>query len=171
MPEDNNNAPARKAAEAAQNAPARKAAEAAQNAPARKAAEAVARLARAYKEADCFLNHDCAWQLMVATILSAQCTDNRVNAVTAGLFREYTSPEALAACGQEELEKAIRPTGFYHVKARNIILSMAKLAGEFAGAMPSDIETLVTFPGVPVDVDMVEVLLTLANSAPPESEP
>ena len=72
-------------------------------------------------EYKCYLNHENAWQLLIATMLSAQCTDARVNIVTADLFQKYTSVEAFANADLKELEQDIRPTGFYHNKAKNII--------------------------------------------------
>ena len=72
----------------------------------------------------CYLNHENAWQLLIATMLSAQCTDARVNIVTKDLFRKYPSVEAFADADLKELEQDIKPTGFYHNKAKNIIACM-----------------------------------------------
>lgn len=96
----------------------------------------------------CFLRHDSAWQLLIATILSAQCTDARVNLVTEDLFRKYTSVEAFANAGLKELEKDIRSTGFYHNKAKNIIACCRRLLTEYNGEVPSDIRELTSLPGV-----------------------
>ena len=85
---------------------------------------------------------------MVATILSAQCTDARVNEVTPGLFAKYGSVEAFAEADIAELENAIRSTGFYHNKAKNIKACARKLLDEYGGIVPSDIEELVKLPGV-----------------------
>ena len=74
-----------------------------------------------YGPVKCYLNHECAWQLLIATILSAQCTDARVNMVTEDLFKKYPSIKAFAEADLTELEQDIRSTGFYHNKAKNII--------------------------------------------------
>ena len=99
-------------------------------------------------EYKCYLNHDEAWQLLIATILSAQCTDARVNIVTESLFRKYPSLEAFAAADIKELEEDIKPTGFYHNKAANIKACAAKLVNDFGGELPRDIESLTSLPGV-----------------------
>ncbi len=96
----------------------------------------------------CYLNHENAWQLLFATILSAQCTDARVNIVTADLFRKYTSVEAFAAADLKELEEDIRSTGFYHNKAKNIIGCAKMLLEKHGGEVPDAIEDLVQLPGV-----------------------
>ena len=96
----------------------------------------------------CYLNHENAWQLLFATILSAQCTDARVNLVTEDLFRKYTSVEAFASAKLEELEEDIRPTGFYHNKAKNIIGCARMLLEKYNGEVPASIEELVQLPGV-----------------------
>lgn len=96
----------------------------------------------------CFLNHENAWQLLFATILSAQCTDARVNIVTAGLFQKYPSIEAFADAELKELEEDIRPTGFYHNKAKNIIGCAKELLEKHGGEVPESIEELVQLPGV-----------------------
>lgn len=96
----------------------------------------------------CFLNHENAWQLLFATILSAQCTDARVNLVTAELFRKYDSVMAFAEADLRELEEDIRPTGFYHNKAKNIIGCAAMLLEKHNGEVPSSVEALTALPGV-----------------------
>lgn len=96
----------------------------------------------------CYLNHENAWQLLIATILSAQCTDARVNTVTGELFRKYPGVEAFAAADLEELEKDIYSTGFYHNKAKNIIACCQKLLSEYGGEVPSDIDALTSLAGV-----------------------
>ncbi|MBR1848096.1 MAG: endonuclease III [Lachnospiraceae bacterium] len=96
----------------------------------------------------CYLDHETPWQLLIATILSAQCTDARVNQVTPELFRKYPSVEAFAAADLTELEESIRSTGFYHNKAKNIILCCRMLLERFGGEVPSDLESLVQLPGV-----------------------
>lgn len=99
-------------------------------------------------EYKCYLDHTCAWQLLVATILSAQCTDARVNIVTKDLFQKYTCPEAFADADLKELEQDIRSTGFYHNKAKNIKACCADLVEKFGGEVPSTIEELTSLPGV-----------------------
>lgn len=96
----------------------------------------------------CYLNHDNAWQLLFATILSAQCTDARVNIVTADLFCKYDSVAAFAGADLNELEKDIRPTGFYHNKAKNIIGCARMLLEKYGGEVPDSIEELTALPGV-----------------------
>ncbi len=96
----------------------------------------------------CYLNHENAWQLLFATILSAQCTDARVNIVTADLFVKYSSVEAFATADLKELEEDIRPTGFYHNKAKNIIECAKMLLEKHGGEVPQTIEELVELPGV-----------------------
>ncbi len=96
----------------------------------------------------CYLNHENAWQLLFATILSAQCTDARVNIVTKDLFCKYPDVEAFANADLKELEEDIRPTGFYHNKAKNIIGCAKMLLEKYHGEVPDTIEELVALPGV-----------------------
>ncbi len=96
----------------------------------------------------CYLNHENAWQLLIATILSAQCTDARVNIVTKELFLKYPSVEAFANADLAELEQDIRPTGFYHNKAKNIIACCQDLVEKFGGQVPSTLEDLTSLAGV-----------------------
>lgn len=96
----------------------------------------------------CYLDHDSAWQLLIATILSAQCTDARVNIVTKDLFVKYPNVDAFAKADLKELEQDIKSTGFYHNKAKNIIACCKKLVSEFGGEVPSDIDSLISLPGV-----------------------
>ena len=96
----------------------------------------------------CYLNHENAWQLLFATILSAQCTDARVNIVTADLFVKYPSIEAFATAELGELEKDIKSTGFYHNKAKNIIACARMLLEVYGGQVPDSIEELTRLPGV-----------------------
>lgn len=96
----------------------------------------------------CYLNHDSAWQLLIATILSAQCTDQRVNMVTRDLFVKYPSVEAFANASLGELENDIRSTGFYHNKAKNIIACCKDIVEKFKGQVPSKIEELTSLAGV-----------------------
>ena len=101
-----------------------------------------------YGPAKCYLNHETAWQLLIATILSAQCTDDRVNIVTKDLFQKYRSIKDFAQANQQELEKDIHSTGFYHNKAKNIIACYQKLLMEYDGVVPDDIEKLTSLAGV-----------------------
>ena len=96
----------------------------------------------------CYLTHDSAWQLLIATILSAQCTDARVNVVTESLFKKYPSVKAFAEADLSELEQDIKPAGFQHSKATNIIGCCKKLHYEFNDEVPRTIEELTSLPGV-----------------------
>lgn len=96
----------------------------------------------------CYLNHDNAWQLLIATMLSAQCTDARVNIVTKDLFVKYKSLEDFANASLSELEKDIHSTGFYHNKAKNIIACTRELVEKYNGEVPNDIDALTNLPGV-----------------------
>lgn len=96
----------------------------------------------------CYLHHENAWQLLIATILSAQCTDARVNIVTEDLFRKYTSIDDFADADLKELEQDIHSTGFYHNKAKNIIACCKDLRDRFGGEVPSSIEDLTSLSGV-----------------------
>ena len=100
------------------------------------------------REYICYLNHENAWQLLIATMLSAQCTDARVNIVTKDLFVKYPSVEAFAEADLKELEQDIRPTGFYHNKAKNIIACCQRLMALHDGEVPSGLEELTALPGV-----------------------
>ena len=95
----------------------------------------------------CYLNHENAWQLLIATMLSAQCTDARVNIVTKDLFVKYPTLQAFADADIKELEKDIYSTGFYKNKAKNIIGCAKKLISEYGGEVPSDIESLTKLDG------------------------
>ncbi|MBD5453946.1 MAG: endonuclease III [Lachnospiraceae bacterium] len=96
----------------------------------------------------CYLHHENAWQLLIATILSAQCTDARVNIVTQDLFQKYTSIDDFANADLKELEQDIHSTGFYHNKAKNIIACCKDLRDKFGGEVPSSIEELTSLAGV-----------------------
>ena len=100
------------------------------------------------EERRCYLDHSNAWQLLVATILSAQCTDARVNIVTKDLFRKYRTLSDIANADIEEMEQDIRQTGFYHNKAKNIIACARMLITEYGGEVPGDIDELTRLPGV-----------------------
>ena len=99
-------------------------------------------------EYKCYLNHETPWQLLIATILSAQCTDERVNIVTKDLFVKYKTLEDFANADIRELEKDIHSTGFYHNKAKNIIECARTLVLEYKGEVPKDIEELTKLAGV-----------------------
>lgn len=96
----------------------------------------------------CYLNHENPWQLLIAVILSAQCTDARVNIVTKDLFVKYDTLEKFANAELKELEQDIRPTGFYHNKAKNIIACAKRLVEVYGGEVPSELEDLLTLAGV-----------------------
>lgn len=99
-------------------------------------------------EYKCYLNHENAGQLLIATMLSAQCTDARVNIVTKDLFRKYPDMEAFAKADLAELEQDIKSTGFYKNKAKNIIACARKIVTEFGGEVPETIEELTSLAGV-----------------------
>ena len=101
-----------------------------------------------YGPTKCYLTHENAWQLLIATILSAQCTDERVNMVTKELFKKYTSVKDFAEADQAELEQDIRSTVFFRNKAANIIGCCRMLLSEYGGEVPSDIDKLIKLPGV-----------------------
>ncbi len=113
-----------------------------------RAAEILVQLKRLYPDATCSLNYESPVQLLVATMLSAQCTDERVNKVTPALFARFPDAKALANAKIEELEKLIRSTGFYRNKAKNIRAACEKLVKEFGGEVPQQMELLVSLPGV-----------------------
>ncbi|MCB0410904.1 MAG: endonuclease III [Bdellovibrionales bacterium] len=103
---------------------------------------------RYYPDAHCALDHENADQLLVATILSAQCTDDRVNIVTKALFKKYPDIKAFSKATQEDLEELVRPTGFFRSKAKNILLAGQKIQAEYRGKIPQTLEELVLLPGV-----------------------
>lgn len=96
----------------------------------------------------CYLNHETPWQLLVATMLSAQCTDARVNIVTKELFQKYDTVEKFANADLKELEQDIKPTGFYHNKAKNIISCMKDIHTKYHGEVPRSVEALTALAGV-----------------------
>lgn len=111
--------------------------------------EILALLDEAYtREYKCYLNYETPWQLLIATILSAQCTDARVNLVTKDLFQKYDSLEKFAYADIKELEQDIKPTGFYRNKAKNIIACTRTLVEDFKGTVPSSLEELTSLAGV-----------------------
>jgi endonuclease-3 len=105
-------------------------------------------LRRCYPEARCALYHENPFQLLVATILSAQCTDVQVNRITPDLFARYPDSRALAAADLQELEELVRPTGFFRNKARNLVACARLLVEKFAGEVPRNLEELTELPGV-----------------------
>ena len=105
-------------------------------------------LAKTYPDAVCALDHRNAWELTVATILSAQCTDERVNLVTPALFAAYPTPKAMAAASLPELEELIRTAGFYRMKAKNIKGAATAVTERFGGEVPQTMEEMLELPGV-----------------------
>ena len=114
----------------------------------KRAFEIIKRLKKEYPDAHCELTHTNAFELLVATILSAQCTDERVNIVTANLFRKYRKPQDYLEVAQEELELDIRPTGFFRNKAKSIQGTSRKIIENFGGDIPQTMEELLTLNGV-----------------------
>ncbi|MEZ5169499.1 MAG: endonuclease III [Acidimicrobiia bacterium] len=113
-----------------------------------RAEQALALLQEEYPDAVCALTHDSPYQLLVATILSAQCTDERVNMVTPAVFARYPDPEDLAAADPAELEELIHSTGFFRSKTKNLIGMAQGLVDRFEGEVPRDLDDLVKLPGV-----------------------
>ena len=111
-------------------------------------AEVLARLRREYPDSRTALDHRNAYELLVATILSAQCTDKRVNEVTPALFRRFPTPAALARASLAEIEELVRTTGFFHNKARALLGLGQALAGEHGGRVPETMDELRRLPGV-----------------------
>lgn len=105
-------------------------------------------LDRLFPDAECALTHSNAFQLLVATILSAQCTDQRVNKVAPGLFKKYRSPRDFARLDQKVLEEDIKSTGFFRNKSRNIIGAAKKIVEDFKGKVPQSMDEMLTLPGV-----------------------
>lgn len=114
----------------------------------RRAGRIVRALAAAYPEALCALNHSSPFQLLAATILSAQCTDERVNLVTPELFRRYPTANELAAAEQEDVERIVQSTGFFRAKAANLIGMARGLVERHGGELPRTLEELIALPGV-----------------------
>jgi endonuclease III len=110
--------------------------------------EILERLDERYPRATCALHHKSAWELLVATILSAQCTDARVNMVTPVIFAKYPTVEAFAALKPEDLEPDIRSTGFFRNKAKSVVGAARKLVSEFGGQVPRTMDELLQIPGV-----------------------
>ena len=114
----------------------------------KRVAAILAKLDEAYPEATCELKHENAFQLLVSTILSAQCTDVRVNQVTQKLFKKYTTPQAFAYATPAELEQEIRPTGFFRNKTKSVMGASKEIVEKFAGEVPRTMEEMLTLPGV-----------------------
>ena len=112
------------------------------------ALEIIKRLKAEYPDADCTLDYDDAWKLLVSVRLAAQCTDARVNVVVQDLYAKFPTMEALAAADVDEIEKIVRPCGLGRSKARDISLCMKMLMEEFGGKVPDDFDALMKLPGV-----------------------
>ena len=110
--------------------------------------EILARLDEAYPGVTCALRHENPYQLLVATVLSAQCTDVRVNLVTPSFFKQYPTPKVLAQADQAHLQGIIRSTGFFRNKSQNLIAAAKRLVEEFDGEIPDTMEALLQLPGV-----------------------
>lgn len=108
----------------------------------------LAKLDEAYPAATCALRHENPFQLLISTILSAQCTDERVNIVTKSLFPKYPTPKDFAYANPQELEQDIRPTGFFRNKTKSIMGASKRIIEEFGGNVPRTMEELLTLPGV-----------------------
>jgi endonuclease III len=104
-------------------------------------------LDKLYPNVTCALNHRTPWELLVATILSAQCTDKRVNEVTPGLFKKYPTIDDFAHANQDELANDIRSTGFFNNKARSLIGAAKRIVNDFGGKVPTSMDDLLTVPG------------------------
>lgn len=117
-------------------------------APSKRIGEIIKRLKKSYPDAKTTLNYTNAFELLVATILSAQCTDERVNQVTKTLFKKYTKPEDYLEVPEEELQNDIRTTGFFRNKTKSIRGASKKLIEDFGGQVPGKMEDLLTLPGV-----------------------
>ncbi len=140
--------------------PAKKAAKAAKAGPSRpkkggydplapeRIREILKRLDQRYRGATTALHHKNAWELLVATILSAQCTDAAVNKVTPELFRKYPTPQGMAALKPEQLETDIRPTGFFRNKAKSLVGAAKAVTADFGGKVPDEMDQLLHLPGV-----------------------
>jgi endonuclease III len=114
----------------------------------KRVAAILAKLDEAYPNATCELKHQNAFELLIATILSAQCTDVRVNQVTQELFKKYKTPEDFAYASPAELEKEIRPTGFFRNKTKSILGASKGIIEKFGGQVPRTMEEILTLPGV-----------------------
>ena len=114
----------------------------------KRVAAILAKLDEAYPEATCELKHENPFQLLIATILSAQCTDVRVNQVTQTLFKKYSNPKAFAYATPADLEKEIRPTGFFRNKTKSVMGASKEIVDRFGGEVPRSMDEMLTLPGV-----------------------
>jgi endonuclease III len=114
----------------------------------KRVAAILAKLDEAYPNATCELQHENAFQLLISTILSAQCTDVRVNEVTQTLYKKYTAPEAFAYANPSELQQEIRPTGFFRNKTKSIMGASKAIVEKFGGQVPRTMDEILTLPGV-----------------------
>jgi endonuclease-3 len=114
----------------------------------KQAAEILSKLKARYPDAECALKHEDAWQLLCATILSAQCTDARVNMVTPHLFARYPTPEALAGANPADVEEIVKSTGFFRQKTKSLIEMSQDVVAKFGGKIPETLEELTTLRGV-----------------------
>jgi endonuclease III len=114
----------------------------------KRVAAILTKLDEAYPEATCELKHANAFQLLISTILSAQCTDVRVNQVTETLYKKYSGPEAFAHANPSELEQEIRPTGFFRNKTKSVMGASKAILEKFGGQVPRTMEEMLTLPGV-----------------------
>ena len=114
----------------------------------KQALEIIERLKKEYPDADCTLDYDDAWKLLVSVRLAAQCTDARVNVVVQDLYAKFPTMEALAAADVDEIEEIVRPCGLGKSKARDISLCMKMLVEEYGGRVPDDFDALLKLPGV-----------------------
>jgi endonuclease-3 len=105
-------------------------------------------LTKSYPNVRCELDYNSAFQLLVATVLSAQCTDKRVNQTTPALFKKYPNPKKMAKADLKDIQRLVKSTGFYRAKAKNIKTLSNKIMEEFGGDVPSNLEDLITLPGV-----------------------
>jgi len=105
-------------------------------------------LSKTYPNVRCELNYKTPFQLLVATVLSAQCTDKRINQTTPALFKKYPNPKKMAVADTRDIQRLVKSTGFYRAKAKNIKLLSSKINKEFDGKVPSNLEELITLPGV-----------------------
>ena len=113
-----------------------------------RALEVIERLKKEYPDADCTLDYDQAWKLLVSVRLAAQCTDARVNVVVEGLYEKYPDVNALAAADVDDIEEIVRPCGLGRSKARDISACMKILRDEYGGKVPEDFDALLKLPGV-----------------------
>ena len=105
-------------------------------------------LTKSYPNVRCELNYKTPFQLLVATVLSAQCTDKRVNQTTPALFKKYPNPKKMAEADIKDIQRLVKSTGFYRAKAKNIKTLSSKIVTEFGGKVPNKLESLITLPGV-----------------------